>query len=100
MTELIVKIMVELLSILALATKKYKEGRFSKCAVVYTFPVAQCVTEKPEQLIKKLLEDREIDDALQRLDRLTQEEVRMAVARTLGVVHGLMDDVKRLMEGG
>jgi hypothetical protein len=97
MTDLIVKIMVELLSLLALATKKYKEGRFSKCAVIYTLPVAQCATV---QLIKKLLEDREIDDALQRLDRLTQEEVRMAVAQTLGVVHGLLDNVKYLMEGG
>jgi hypothetical protein len=36
MTDLIVKIMVELLSVLALATKQIKQGRFSKCAVRYT----------------------------------------------------------------
>ena len=35
MTDIIVKIMVELLSVLALATKQIKQGRFSKCAVIY-----------------------------------------------------------------
>jgi hypothetical protein len=35
MTDLFVKIMAELLSVLALATKKYKEGRLSKCTVIY-----------------------------------------------------------------
>ena len=33
MTEIVIKIMVELLSVLALATKQIKQGRFSKCAV-------------------------------------------------------------------
>ena len=33
MTDLIVKIIVELLSVLALATKQIKQGRFSKGAV-------------------------------------------------------------------
>jgi hypothetical protein len=33
MTDLIVKIMVELLSVLALATKQIKQGRSSKCAM-------------------------------------------------------------------
>ena len=36
MTDIIVKIMAELLSVLALATKQIKQGRFSKCAVLYT----------------------------------------------------------------
>ena len=35
MTDLIVKIIVELLSVLALATEQIKQGRFSKCAVKY-----------------------------------------------------------------
>lgn len=45
-----------------------------------------------------MLGEREIEDALQRLDRLTQEEVRLAVAQTLGVVHGLVDDVRVLVD--
>jgi hypothetical protein len=36
MMDLIIKIMVELLSVLALATKQIKQGRFSKRAVRYT----------------------------------------------------------------
>ena len=37
MTDIIIKITVELLSVLALATKQVEQGRFSKCAVhIYT----------------------------------------------------------------
>jgi hypothetical protein len=36
MMDLIIKIMVELLSVLALATNQIKQGRFSECAVRYT----------------------------------------------------------------
>ena len=36
MMDLIIKIMVELFSVLALATKQIKQGRFSECAVRYT----------------------------------------------------------------
>ena len=36
---------------------------------------------------------------LQRLDRLTQDEARITVAQTLGVVHGLVGNVKKIMEG-
>lgn len=35
MTDIIIKIMVELLSVLALATKQIKQGRLSKYAVTY-----------------------------------------------------------------
>ena len=58
--------------------------------------VAQCATEK---FAKKLLGDSEIESVLQRLDRLTQDEARMTVAQTLGVVHGLVGNMKIVMEG-
>ena len=35
MADIIVKILVELLSVLALATKQTKQGRFSKCVIVF-----------------------------------------------------------------
>jgi hypothetical protein len=38
MTDIIVQIMVEVLSVLALATKQMKQGRFSECAITYTMP--------------------------------------------------------------
>ena len=96
MTDIIVAIMVELLSVLALATKQISQGRFSKCAVTYTLPVSQCSTEK---FAKKLMGDSDIEAILQRLDRLTQDEARMTVAQTLGVVHGLVGNMKVVMEG-
>ena len=58
--------------------------------------VTQCATEK---FTKKLLGESEIETVLQRLDRLTHDEARMTVAQTLGVVHGLMGNLKVVMEG-
>ncbi|KAH9061914.1 hypothetical protein EDB87DRAFT_1560217, partial [Lactarius vividus] len=80
MTEISVKIMVELLSVLALATKQIKQGRFKKFA-------------------KKLLGESEIEAILRRLDRLTQEEGRMTMTQTLEVVCGLMNTVKVVIDG-
>ena len=62
----------------------------------YLLDEAQFATEK---FAKKLLGDSEIEAILQRLDRLTQDEARMTVAQTLGVVHGLVGSMKVAMEG-
>ncbi|KAH9055814.1 hypothetical protein EDB83DRAFT_2552607 [Lactarius deliciosus] len=75
MTDVIVKIMVEVLSIFAIATKEIKQG-FAK------------------KLFKRLVGRRDIEDALQKLDILTQEEARMATAEVLRVTHGVDDKVK------
>ncbi|KAI9432174.1 hypothetical protein H4582DRAFT_1120536 [Lactarius indigo] len=74
MTDIVVKIMVEVLSIFAIATKEIKQG-FAK------------------KFLKKLMGRRDIEDALQKLDRLTQEEARMANAEVLRVTHGVDDKV-------
>ena len=50
-----------------------------------------------EKFAKKLLGEREIEAVLHRLDRLTQEEGRITVAQTLEVVHGLVTNVKIVM---
>ncbi|KAI0293190.1 hypothetical protein B0F90DRAFT_1764144 [Multifurca ochricompacta] len=68
MTEVIVKIVVEVLSILALATKEVKQGQTKK-------------------YLKKLAGRTDIEDGLQSLDRLIQEEVRMATAEVFKVTH-------------
>ena len=52
-----------------------------------------------ERFAKKLLGDSEIEATVERLDRLTQDEARMAVAQTLSVVHDLVGNVKAIMEG-
>jgi hypothetical protein len=51
------------------------------------------------KFVKKLLGESEIEAVLQRLDRLTQEEARMAGAQTLEVVHSLVNNVKVVMNG-
>ena len=95
MTEIIIKIMVELISVFALATKQIKQGRFSKWIVIHETRSQHDI----EKFAKKLLGESEIEAVLQRLDRLTQEEGRMTVAQTLEVVHGLMNNVKIVMNG-
>jgi hypothetical protein len=96
MTDMIVKIMVELLSVFAIATKQIQQGRFSECAITHTLSMAQYATEK---FATKLLGDSEIVAVLQRLDRLTRDEARMTVVPFLGVVHGLVGNMKAVMEG-
>ncbi|KAH9060125.1 hypothetical protein EDB87DRAFT_631475 [Lactarius vividus] len=75
MTDIIVKIMVEVLNIFAIATKEIKQGRAKK-------------------FIKKLVGRKDIEDALKRLDKLTQEEARMAAAQILKFTHNVDDKVK------
>ena len=97
MIDIIVKIMVEVLSVLGLATKEIKQGRFSRCITTYTLPMAQCPIEK---FAKRLLGRDKVDNVeavLQKLDRLTQEEVRMTVAQTYGMVHVVMEGTQRLL---
>jgi len=81
MTDIVAKIMIELISILAVAKKLIGRGRLKKFA-------------------KKLLGDSEIETILKRLDRLTQEEARMTMAQTLAIVHGLLNNMKVVMDGG
>ena len=57
---------------------------------------AQCVTEK---FVDKLLGKDKIQAALERLDRLTKDEGLSAVAQTLGVVHGIADDMRAVIGG-
>ena len=93
--SIIVKIMAELLSVLAIATKQISQGRFSKYTATCTLPIAHCATEK---FTRKLLGEIEVEAVLMRLDRLTRDEARMAVAQTLGVVHCLVGNVKVVIE--
>jgi hypothetical protein len=90
--------MVEVLSVVSLATKQIKQGRFSKpltCHIYKSF-IAELGAEK---FAKKLLGESEIEAVIQRLDRLTDDEARMTVAQTLQVVHGLVSNVKLVMDG-
>ncbi|KAH8986856.1 hypothetical protein EDB92DRAFT_1218628 [Lactarius akahatsu] len=79
MRDTIVKIMVEVLGIFGIVTKEMKQGRAKK-------------------YLRKLVGRRDIEDALGRLDRLTQQEVQMAVAQVLKVTHRVKDGVATVGE--
>ncbi|KAH9046070.1 hypothetical protein EDB84DRAFT_740815 [Lactarius hengduanensis] len=69
--EVFGKIIVEVLSILALSTKEMERGR-------------------TRRFLHRLLGGTDIEDALRRLDKLTQEEARMILAQVLKFTHELM----------
>ena len=46
--------------------------------------------------MKKLVGKTDIEDALKRLDKLTNEEVRMVTAQVLGATHAVDDRVGRV----
>ncbi|KAH9165952.1 hypothetical protein EDB89DRAFT_1857819, partial [Lactarius sanguifluus] len=71
MTDIIIKIMIEALNIFVIATKEMRQSR-------------------AKRYLKKLIGKKEIEDALKRLDKLTQE-ARMAAAEILKLSH-IVDD--------
>ena len=97
MFGIVTKIMVEVMSVLSLATKQIKEGRLSETFRILYMHLL--VTLSQEKFAKKLLGESEIEAVLQRLDRLTHDEARMTGAETLQVIHGLVTNVKLVMDG-
>jgi len=90
-TELLGKIMAQILSILALSTRVVTERRMSELVHDLCPSLADYGTEK---LLKRLMGRTEVEDALLRLDSLTKEESLMAVAKNLDVTHHIDDNVK------
>ncbi|KAH9179178.1 hypothetical protein EDB89DRAFT_1901212 [Lactarius sanguifluus] len=80
MTEVLGKIMAEVLSIFAIVTKEMKQSPFKK-------------------YLKRLVGWTDVEKALKKLDMLTQEEMGMAVARNLEVTHSVDNNVRAIKEG-
>ncbi|KAH9173902.1 hypothetical protein EDB89DRAFT_2241909 [Lactarius sanguifluus] len=74
MTDILVKIMVEVLHIFGISTREIKLGR-------------------TKRYLKRLVGRTDIEDALKRLDKLTQEEARMAAAQLLKITHNIENKV-------
>ena len=52
-----------------------------------------------EKFLKKLAGKTDLEDAVKRLDNLTQEEARMALAEVLKITHKVHDGVNVVIEG-
>jgi hypothetical protein len=92
MTDIIVKIMVEVISILGIVTKEVRQGRTSMC-----FPPAASFLKhdiRAGRYLKKLIGRKDVENALQRLDKLTQEEARLAAAEALTITRGIDDTLQ------
>ncbi|KAI0261189.1 hypothetical protein BGY98DRAFT_1182447, partial [Russula aff. rugulosa BPL654] len=74
MLDTIIQIMVEVVTILGIATKEIKQGRIKKYG-------------------KRLIGKTDMEDALKKLDMLTQDEARMAIAENLRATHAVDDRV-------
>jgi hypothetical protein len=51
------------------------------------------------KLVKKILGENEVVSVLQRLDRLSLDEARTTATQTLEVVHGLIQNMRVVMDG-
>jgi len=96
MTETIVKILVEVLAILAIATKEIKQGRPSESIHNNRLSFTHVCLEK---YLKKLVGKNKMEDVLKRLDLLTQEEARMATTEVLKITKGINDKANVLING-
>ena len=91
-TELLGKIMAQILLILALSTRAMTERRLSELTPVQ-YSLADYVSEK---FYKKLIGKTDVEDAFSRLESLTNEESLMAVAMNLEVTFDIDGNVKKI----
>ena len=96
MTDIIVDIMIEVLTILAMATKEVKQRRSSESISSHQSLLIQLSSEK---FLKKLMGKNDIEDALKRLDTLTQEEARIATAEIFKVTNKMADGTHMCFSG-
>ena len=92
MMVIIIRIMVELLTILGIAKTEIKQSRIGGQFSPSNSPLTEQCTVK---FLKKLIRvgRTDMEDALKRLDELT-EEARMAVVRNLEATHTVNESVR------
>jgi hypothetical protein len=94
MTNVMGKIMAEVLRMLAIATNEMKQKRSSGFITGTELPLTYLRTET---FFKKLIGRNDIEDALQKLDKLEQGELRSVTAqilKTTSELRGVADDLK------
>ena len=82
MMRKMVQITVEILDILATATKEMEQSRGSKLELLFTWPETNPDSEK---FLKRVVGWTDLEDGLKRLDKLIYEEIAMANAEQLNI---------------
>lgn len=96
LTNVLVKIIIELISTLVLATKQVEQGRFSEFVLGFS---PQGLLSGTERFVGKPRGEMDVEATIQRLDRLTLDEARTTAAQALEVVHGLVQHRRVIMDG-
>lgn len=93
MSEIVVKIIVEMFSTIALATIELKEGRSSVSVLLPTYYLIEHIAVN----FVKVFTEKNVDAVLQRLGRLTQDEVQTTAAQILEDLHKLVENLTVVM---
>jgi len=89
------KILFRLILVLAFATRQVQLNRLRELSSMMSPPAHPSL----EKIKEKLLKEEDIERALRRLSRLTQEETQMAVVQNMEVVYGLVSNIRVVMDG-
>ncbi|KAN0136410.1 hypothetical protein V8E53_005778 [Lactarius tabidus] len=90
MTKKMVQITVETLDILATATKEMKKSAASGSDLRLVFHEVDNV---PEKFLKRVMGWTDLEDGLKKLEKLTNEEIAMAIVQQLKVSHDINENV-------
>ncbi len=96
MTDKMVQITVEILDILAIATKEMEQSRASEFDLHLILLEANIGSE---QFLKKVAGWTDLEDGLKKLEKLTNEEVVMASVQLLKITHDIDDKVMGVGDG-
>jgi hypothetical protein len=95
MTDKMVQITVEILGIIATATKEMKRSAASESGLRLMSRETDIVSEK---FLKRVIGRTDLEDGMKKLDKLTNEEVVMASAQLLKVTHNIDNKVTEVDE--
>lgn len=95
MTDMMAKILVEVLDILGTATKEMRQSRTSKSVLCFRLVEAHGYSEK---FLKRVAGITRLDDGLKKLDKMTNEEARMANAEVMRIAHEIDKKVEEVDE--
>ena len=88
MTGKMVQITVEVLDILATATKEMEQSRASKFPI-YPILIFLEADTGSERFLKKVAGRTDLEDGLNKLDKLINDEVAMASVQLLKITHNI-----------